>query len=71
MSPKELRELSDQELEQRLQTARRELVTLRLRKGVGQLSDTSVLQKTRREIARILTVLRERSLGRDRESARG
>lgn len=71
MSPKELRELSDQELEQRLQKARRELVTLRLRKGVGQLSDTSVLQKTRREIARILTVLRERSLGRDRESARG
>ncbi len=71
MPVKDLRELTDQELEQRLKTARRELVTLRLRKGVGQLADTSALGKARKEVARILTVMRERALVKAGEKKRG
>lgn len=58
----ELRDLSDAELTARLDETKQELFTLRFQRESGQLEDMSRIRKTRREVARILTVIREREL---------
>ncbi len=62
MKPAEIRKLSDQEIEARLAEAREELMHLRFQKVSGELTDTTALRRTRRLIARYLTILREREL---------
>jgi large subunit ribosomal protein L29 len=57
---RDLRDLSDDELEHRLADTRRELFNLRFQAATGALENTARLQLTRREIARILTVREER-----------
>ncbi|MER3397098.1 MAG: 50S ribosomal protein L29 [Chloroflexota bacterium] len=57
---KQLRQLGPAELRQRLGEARQELFNLRFRHATRQLENTAELQKVRRRIARILTVLREK-----------
>jgi large subunit ribosomal protein L29 len=47
----------------RLRTARRELYELRFKHAVGQLENSSQISKVRHDIARIMTVLRERDFG--------
>jgi large subunit ribosomal protein L29 len=59
----ELRVLEADELGVRLRTARRELYELRFKHAVGQVADWSQIKKVRHDMARILTVLRERDLG--------
>ncbi len=58
----ELRALSVDEIPRRLTETREELFRLRMQHATLQLSDTSRLRQVRREIARILTVVREREL---------
>ena len=58
----ELRELSDDQLLERAESAREELFNLRFQLATGQLDDASTIKKTRHEIARIATVLRQRDL---------
>ena len=60
---KDLRELSDDQLEQRLTDTRQELFNLRFQSATGQLENTAQLKIKRREIARILTVREERNGG--------
>jgi large subunit ribosomal protein L29 len=55
----ELRNLSISELEARLDEAKEEYFNLRFQHESGQLEDVSRLRMTRRNIARILTVIRE------------
>ena len=52
--------LSDQELAQELTSARRNLYDLRFQLATRQLTDYSQLSRTRRDIARLLTVQTER-----------
>ncbi|HZT15904.1 MAG TPA: 50S ribosomal protein L29 [Gaiellaceae bacterium] len=52
--------MTDDELENRLADTRRELFNLRFQAATGALENTSRLQLTKREIARILTVQHER-----------
>jgi large subunit ribosomal protein L29 len=59
----ELRVLEADELGVRLRTARRELYELRFKHAVGQLENSSQISKVRHDIARIMTVLRERDFG--------
>ena len=59
----ELRILEQDELGVRLRTARRELYELRFKHAVGQLDNSSQIKKVRHDIARIMTVLRERDFG--------
>jgi len=59
----ELRGLADDELDTRLRSARRELYELRFKHAVGQLENASQLSKVRHDIARIMTVRRERDFG--------
>jgi len=58
-----LRELSDAEIQKRLQEARQELFTLRLQRAAGKLATPARVRLTRRTVARLLTVLRERTAG--------
>jgi large subunit ribosomal protein L29 len=60
----EMRELNDDELEARLREAREALFNLRFQHASGALERTSELAIRRREIARLLTVARERELAR-------
>jgi large subunit ribosomal protein L29 len=53
---KDIVELADHELEQRLRQSREELFNLHFQHATGQLENTSRLQQVRRDIARILTV---------------
>lgn len=63
MSASELRELSEAELNKRLQEARQELFTLRLQRASGKLLNPARLTLMRRTVARLLTVLGERQAG--------
>ena len=63
MKAAELRQKESAELAALCEEHRRELFKLRMQHHTGQLDDTSKLTKARREIARIETVLRERTGG--------
>ena len=58
----ELRELTDESLDQRLAEAKDELFKLRFGHATGQLDDTTRLQVIRRDIARLHTLRREREI---------
>jgi large subunit ribosomal protein L29 len=62
MNAAELRDMDDDELREHLSTARRELFGLRFQHATGELDNTSGLGRARREIARALTVARERGI---------
>jgi large subunit ribosomal protein L29 len=59
----ELRELTNEELTERLRESKEELFNLRFQMATGQLNNNRRLHTVRREIARVYTVLRERELG--------
>lgn len=62
MNAKELRDLTDEELVQRLREQRVALQTLRMQMVTGVVDNVCGVRNTRREIARIRTILREREL---------
>lgn len=57
----ELRAKSATELKDELVELRKEEFSLRMKRGTGQLSDTSRFKKIRREVARIKTILNEQA----------
>ncbi len=59
----DLRELSDQQLEEELTRARREYQNLRFRMTTNQLPDTNLPKSVRKTIARLQTVMAERGIG--------
>jgi large subunit ribosomal protein L29 len=60
----EIRALGSPELGKQLEEARQELFNLRFRLATKQLVNYREVRRTRRKIARMKTVLRERELGR-------
>ena len=60
MKINEIRQLSDEELQSELDRLKRHLFDLRAQAVTEKLEDPSMLAKTKRDIARIFTVLRER-----------
>lgn len=60
MRASELRNLPPAELEGKLQELRDRLITLRLKKKIGGLESPAMLRMTRRDIARVLTILNQR-----------
>jgi large subunit ribosomal protein L29 len=58
----ELRDLSENELLEHLQTARRELFGLRFQHATGELDNTASLGVAKKEVSRALTVARERGI---------
>ncbi|MFZ5571605.1 MAG: 50S ribosomal protein L29 [Thermodesulfobacteriota bacterium] len=59
MKAGKIRELGLDEMKQQLGTLRESLFNLRFQHGTGQLENLSMLKKTRRDIARLETVIRE------------
>jgi large subunit ribosomal protein L29 len=59
--------LQDAELVQRINDAREEAFNLRFRHATGELENTARLSESRREVARLLTVARERGIDLDVE----
>jgi len=66
----EIRLLSTEEVKTRLSDARNELMNFRFQVVTCQLTDTSRLKATRRQIAVYETILRERELGKKVEGAK-
>ncbi|MGB9757267.1 MAG: 50S ribosomal protein L29 [Candidatus Bipolaricaulaceae bacterium] len=62
MKARDLRELTNDELIQRVQEWKRKLLNLRFQLATGQLQNTAEIKKTKRDIARALTILRERGV---------
>ncbi|MBA3738387.1 MAG: 50S ribosomal protein L29 [Actinobacteria bacterium] len=58
----ELRELTDDQLIERADSAKEELFNLRFQLATGQLDNSSSIKKVRHEIARIATVMRQRDI---------
>ena len=60
--PSDIRDMSDTELREHIQTARRELFGLRFQHATSELENVAGLKRAKREIARALTIQREREL---------
>jgi large subunit ribosomal protein L29 len=60
MKSADMRDKSPQELTEQLLKLRREQFTLRMQKASGQLGQTHLLGETRRDIARLKTILAEK-----------
>ena len=60
MKAKEIRELSSEEIRQRIVDNRKEVQHLRFQNAVAGLENPASFRATRREIARLKTILRER-----------
>ncbi len=62
MKAAELRDMSETDLREHVQTARRELFGLRFQHATGELDNTASLKKAKQDIARALTVANERGI---------
>jgi large subunit ribosomal protein L29 len=62
MKAGELRDFTDVELLEHVHTARRELFGLRFQHATGELDNTAGLKHAKREVARALTLVRERGI---------
>ena len=67
MKPSEIRALSTEEIQSRLDEARENYFRLRFQVSTGQLTDHSQLKIARREIARLATILHEFELAAELE----
>ena len=66
MRSRQLRDLSDAELQERLAETRQELFNLRFQSATGALENSARLRLAKREIARILTIKNERASAMER-----
>jgi len=60
---KELRDLTPEELQQRVKDLQGKYFNMKLQLSINQLPNTAELTKVRRDIARAKTILREKELG--------
>ncbi|MDD4242970.1 MAG: 50S ribosomal protein L29 [Bacilli bacterium] len=56
-----MRELENQEIENKIKELKQELFNLRFQAAVGKLENTAQLRKVKKDIARAYTVLTERA----------
>lgn len=70
MRANEIREMTDDELEQRLRERRNDLISFRMQMATGVVDDVRAARMTRREIARIKTIQRERQVALAEERQR-
>jgi large subunit ribosomal protein L29 len=60
LKARQLRDMTDEELEEQMAQTRKELFNLRFQSATGALENSARLRSAKREIARILTVTTER-----------
>lgn len=61
MNATDLREMAADELKSELLRLRKEHFNLRMQRASGQLGQTHLVQETRRDIARVKTIMREKA----------
>ena len=64
MKANEIRSMSETELEQKLADLKKDLFMLRMQHATNHLDNPTRISATRRDIARVKTVIREKQLGR-------
>ncbi len=62
--------MADDQLVESVGNARQELFNLRFQHATGQLEDTAALRRAKRDLARVLTVARQRGIDVERELRR-
>jgi large subunit ribosomal protein L29 len=67
MKAKEIRQMSEKELDNRLLELKAELFNLRFQLATGQLDNPLRINAVRKDIARVKTIIRERELGIGKE----
>ena len=67
MKSTEIRELSTEEIKTNIDDSRQELMNFRFQMAVGSLKDYTQVRSTRRNIARMLTVLNQREMAESQE----
>jgi large subunit ribosomal protein L29 len=65
MKVSEIRELEPEEMQRKVDDLREELFNLRFQHGTGQLENSQKLKQTKRDIARLKTIIREVALKQD------
>ena len=68
MDPQKIRELTDDEVAEEIRLAREELFRLKFRGAYEELESPSLLKTLRRDVARLMTIQRERQLAEQVES---
>ena len=61
MKSAEIKELSVKELQERIEAQKAQLTKLKVQHAVSPVEDPSIIQKSRRDIARMLTILRQKN----------
>ena len=69
MKAKQVHEMTDKELQNKLNELKSELFFLRFKNATNQLTNPMVLVETRRDIARTKTVIRQRELAAQKANA--
>jgi large subunit ribosomal protein L29 len=64
----EIRELTDDELDRRLDDSRQELFNLRFQHATGALENPAALSRAKRDIARLLTLAHERAAAQNEQT---
>lgn len=62
MHAQEIRNMGTADIQKSLEDAREEYFNLRFQRASGQLEDYNQLRKVRRDVARLVTILREREI---------
>lgn len=70
MKPAEVHDLADPQLVEAAGNARQEIFNLRFQHATGQLEDTAALTRAKRDLARTLTVARQRGIDVEHELRR-
>jgi large subunit ribosomal protein L29 len=70
MKARELRDMTDEVLVEQIRTLRQELFGVRFQNATGELENTAGIGAAKRDLARALTIARERGLDIDRELSR-
>ena len=68
MTGRELRDLTEEELVEHVRTQRREVFGLRLQHATGELENTAGISSAKRDLARALTVARQRGVDPNEKS---
>jgi large subunit ribosomal protein L29 len=71
MKATELRDLNDRTLREHIATQRRELFGLRLQHATGELENTAGMRSAKRDLARALTIARQRGVDPNQKTDNG
>ena len=70
MKPAEVHNLKDDELVEKLVSAKEEAFNLRFRHATGEVENTARLGQAKRDVARLITVARQRGIDVEKETRR-